>query len=270
MPSAGRPAVNFAELHERRIPNRDTAAPARPARASVRQSCSRSRRRSSLRLPKSATAACRTCGHRLSALIPGQTCLAFFRGFLVDFVDDAFERLLQMRRIVDLEHQLPRQASAESGHQSRRRTRRPAAPRNRCEYSVRDPLQLVEILVEIGRNRVASTPSKSSTTALGFLTTKPATRFASGEMYSSEPIGPGWASHEVNAVIGFGVGKHGPRVRLAVGVFLIKHKRLHIQDAEFVQSLFVLIAASIRLQAGLVCAMIFSRSAATTRPAPSR
>jgi hypothetical protein len=35
----------------------------------------------------------------------------------------------------------------------------------------------------------------SSTIDTGSLTTKPATTFAFGEMYSSEPIGPGAASH---------------------------------------------------------------------------
>src|SRR5882762_1683202 len=129
------------------------------------------------------------------AAVPCQSGFAKFGRLFVYFHDQPLQRLLQMSGIVHLKHHLqdgvgrigPSIAKANSPPSGAAMSLRISRPWSACCWS--------RFCFKSGET-VSTTPSRSSTSLTGSLTTKPATSFASGEMYSSEPIGPGAANHE--------------------------------------------------------------------------
>ena len=170
-----------------------------------------------------------------------QTLLPFLRSLFVDFLDHPFDRLLQMHRVVDLENQFPRRYR-QHGTVNRERV---LAPERRREILTQVEavivLQLRQVLIEI-RTHGTQRAQQIVNQRRGVFDHKAAYQIGIGRDVFQRTHRRRRSQPRSDAVIGLVIRNNGPRVCLAVAVFLIQNKRFQIEHAKLIQSLLMAVA----------------------------
>src|SRR6185503_9397632 len=172
-------------------------------------------------------------------LFPCQSAFAEPGRFLIDFVDHLFERVLEMRRIVDLKHQLPRRSRQDwsINRESKLSTEWCGDIVANVESALR--LLLVEIFPQVVRDGVQHT-KKIVDECYGVLNHEGCDDVRIGRDVLERTHRSRSGQPRRNTFRSIAERQRSLRVRLSTRVFLIEHEVLHAQNSQPVQRRFAL------------------------------